>query len=155
MIIVTILLAAACAVLALPVVSDVIALVRRARPARNNADTSARRSRLLFLVPAHNEELLSAGVKIYEYQRTMMHTKAIVVDGKWSVVGSANMDVRSVELNLENVIGILDEDFARTLEATFEQDLKGARQLHLEDWRRRGAWERVKERLASLLAEQY
>jgi cardiolipin synthase len=101
------------------------------------------------------EDLLAAGVKIYEYQPTMMHTKAIVVDGKWSVVGSANMDVRSIELNLENVLGILDEGFARTLEATFHADLKRAREVHLEEWRRRGPWERVKERLASLLAEQY
>jgi cardiolipin synthase len=101
------------------------------------------------------DELLSAGVRIYEYKRTMMHAKHIVVDGKWSVVGSANMDVRSVELNLENVIGILDEDFARTLEVTFEEDLKHAREFHLEEWRKRGTWERVKERLASLLAEQY
>jgi cardiolipin synthase A/B len=101
------------------------------------------------------EELLAAGVKIYEYQPTMMHTKAIVVDGKWSVVGSANMDVRSIELNLENVLGILDESFARTMEATFHEDLKRAREVRLDEWRRRGSWERLKERLASLLAEQY
>jgi cardiolipin synthase len=101
------------------------------------------------------EDLLAAGVKIYEYQPTMMHTKAIVVDGKWSVVGSANMDVRSIELNLENVLGILDEGFARTLLAAFHADLKRAREVRLEEWRRRGTWERVKERLASLLAEQY
>jgi len=101
------------------------------------------------------EELLAAGVRIYEYQSTMMHTKGIVVDGKWSVVGSANMDVRSIELNLENVLGILDDGFARTMETTFHQDLKHAREIRLEEWRRRGPWERVKERLASLLAEQY
>jgi cardiolipin synthase A/B len=101
------------------------------------------------------EDLLAAGVRIYEYQPTMMHTKAIVVDGKWSVVGSANMDVRSIELNLENVLGILDQDFARTMEATFHADLKHAREVRLDEWRRRGPWERLKERLASLLAEQY
>lgn len=113
-------------------------------------------AKLIRLTSHHYyEDLLAAGVKIYEYQPTMMHTKAIVVDGQWSVVGSANMDVRSIELNLENVLGILDEDFARTMEATFEEDLKHARQFHLEEWRRRGTWERVKERLASLLAEQY
>ena len=50
------------------------------------------------------EELLAAEVKIYEYQPTMMHTKGVVVDGAWSVVGSANMDVRSKELNNENVL---------------------------------------------------
>ena len=101
------------------------------------------------------DHLLAAGVKIYEYQPTMIHSKAIVVDGLWSVVGSANMDVRSIELNVENVLGILDEGFARSLEAAFDEDLKRAHQFHLEEWRRRGTWERIKERLASLLAEQY
>jgi cardiolipin synthase len=101
------------------------------------------------------EDLLQAGVKIYEYQPTMMHSKHIVVDGRWSVVGSANMDVRSIELNVENVLGILDEPFGATLEATFHEDLKRSREIRLEEWRRRGTWARVKERLASLLAEQY
>jgi cardiolipin synthase len=101
------------------------------------------------------EGLLAAGVKIYEYQPTMMHTKGVVVDGAWSVVGSANMDVRSKELNNENVLGILDEGFARELEATFFADLKKAQEIHLEGWQRRGWWAKTKERVAELFAEQY
>ena len=50
----------------------------------------------------------------------MMHTKHVIVDGRWSVIGSANMDIRSKELNMENVLGILDATFAAAeLEATF------------------------------------
>jgi cardiolipin synthase len=101
------------------------------------------------------EELLAAGVKVYEYQPTMMHTKGVVVDGAWSIVGSANMDVRSKELNNENVLGILDEGFAREVEATFFEDLKKAQEIHLEEWRRRGWWAKTKERVAVLFAEQY
>jgi cardiolipin synthase A/B len=101
------------------------------------------------------EELLGAGVKVYEYQPTMMHTKGVVVDGVWSVVGSANMDVRSKELNNENVLGILDEGFGREMEATFLEDLKKAQEIHLEEWRRRGWWEKAKERVSVLFAEQY
>jgi cardiolipin synthase len=101
------------------------------------------------------EELLAAGVKIYEYQPTMMHTKGVVVDGAWSVVGSANMDVRSKELNNENVLGILDEGFAREMEATYFEDLKKAQEIRLEEWRRRGWWTKTKERVAVLFAEQY
>jgi cardiolipin synthase len=113
-------------------------------------------AKLIRLTSHHYfEDLLAAGVKIYEYQPTMMHTKSIVVDGLWSVVGSANMDVRSIELNVENVLGILDAGFARTLEATFHEDLKRAREIRLEEWRRRGWWARVKEWVASRLAEQY
>jgi len=104
---------------------------------------------------AYFEELLAAGVKVYEYQPTMMHTKGVVVDGAWSVVGSANMDIRSRELNSENVLGILDEGFAREMEATFFEDLKKAQEIHLEEWRRRGWWEKAKERVAVLFAEQY
>jgi cardiolipin synthase len=101
------------------------------------------------------EELLEAGVKVYEYQPTMMHTKGVVVDGAWSIVGSANMDIRSKELNNENVLGILDEGFAREMEATFLEDLKKSEEIHLEQWRRRGWWEKTKERVAVLFAEQY
>jgi cardiolipin synthase len=104
---------------------------------------------------SYYEGLLEAGVKIYEYQPTMMHTKGVVVDGSWSVVGSANMDVRSKELNSENVLGILDEGFARQMEATFFEDLKLAQEIRLEEWRRRGWMEKAKERVAVLFAEQY
>lgn len=101
------------------------------------------------------DELLSAGVRIFEYQPAMMHNKTVVVDGQWSVVGSANMDIRSTELNQENVLGILDEGFARQLQATFLADLEKAKEIKLPEWRRRGAWERVKERVSALFAEQY
>ncbi len=101
------------------------------------------------------DELLSAGVRIFEYQPAMMHNKTVVVDGQWSVVGSANMDVRSKELNQENVLGILDEGFGHQLEATFLTDLEKAEEITLPEWRRRGMWARIKERASVLFAEQY
>jgi cardiolipin synthase len=104
---------------------------------------------------SYYDELMSAGVRIYEYQRTMLHSKTLVVDGVWSVVGSANMDIRSKELNQENVIGILDTGFARQLEETFLDDLKDAREMKLDVWRRRAAWRKAVERFWVLFAEQY
>lgn len=101
------------------------------------------------------DELLSAGVRIFEYQPVMMHNKTLVVDGQWSVVGSANMDIRSKELNQENVLGILDEGFGRQLDAAFLADLEKAKEIKLPEWRRRGLWPRVKERVSVLFAEQY
>jgi cardiolipin synthase A/B len=101
------------------------------------------------------EDLLEAGVKIYEYQPTMMHVKTVVVDGKFSVVGSSNMDVRSKELNQENVLGILDVGFARQLEETFFDDLKSAREITLVEWRKRGPIKKLTERAWSLFSEQY
>ena len=53
-------------------------------------------------------ELLEAGARIFEYQPAMMHAKTVVVDDGWSVVGSANLDERSMELNEENVLGVAD-----------------------------------------------
>ena len=101
------------------------------------------------------DELLDAGVRIWEYQPTMMHAKHVVVDGHWSVVGSANMDIRSKELNLENVLGILDAGFAGQIERSFQRDLDTAREIRLEEWRRRPFHDRVIERIAALPSEQY
>ena len=101
------------------------------------------------------EDLMEAGVKIYEYQPTMMHAKTVVVDGRFSVVGSSNMDVRSKELNQENVLAILDTGFAKQLEDTFVGDLKNAKEIDLGEWRRRGLLKKFTEKASSLFAEQY
>jgi len=99
--------------------------------------------------------LLEAGVRIYEYQTTMMHTKALVVDGTWSIVGSANMDIRSKELNQEAVIGIADAGFGRQLTDTFFADLAQSREIRLEEWNRRPILARALERIVVLFQEQY
>jgi cardiolipin synthase len=104
---------------------------------------------------AYYERLLEAGIRIYEYQPTMIHQKLMVVDSRWSIVGSANMDVRSKELNQENVLGILDEGFGRQVEEVFFADLRRADEIHLEEWRRRPRWRRVPERLSLLFEEQF
>jgi cardiolipin synthase A/B len=103
---------------------------------------------------AYYADLLKAGVRIHEYQPTMLHSKTLVVDGCWSVVGSANMDVRSKELNQESVIGIMDRVFARQLESTFEADLEDADEILPERWRKRALWRRARERFWVTFAEQ-
>jgi cardiolipin synthase len=72
----------------------------------------------------------------------------------WSVVGSANMDVRGNELNEENVLGILDAEFGRQLEETFLRDLQKTKEIRLEDYRKR-FWERPAYWAATLFAQQY
>jgi cardiolipin synthase len=99
-------------------------------------------------------QLLEAGVRIYEYQDAMIHAKTVVVDGKWSIIGSANMDIRSRELNLENVLGILDEGFAGEMERAFLDDLEHADEITLEEWNSRPGWGRVGEAFWKLFAEQ-
>lgn len=104
---------------------------------------------------AYYRELLEAGVRIFEYQPTMIHAKLLVVDGVWSVVGSANMDVRSKELNQEGVIGILDGGFGQELRETFMADLREAREITREEWSRRGWLARCNERLWVSFVEQF
>jgi cardiolipin synthase len=104
---------------------------------------------------SYYDELLAAGVRVFEYEPSMMHAKTTVVDGAWSVVGSANLDERSMELNEENVLGIADRDFARSIEEGLEADFGRSREIHLEQWRKRPIYQRLLEALAKGLIEQY
>ncbi|MFL5401475.1 MAG: phospholipase D-like domain-containing protein [Gemmatimonadales bacterium] len=104
---------------------------------------------------SYYEELLDAGVRIFEYQPAMMHAKTVVVDGAWSVVGSSNLDERSMELNEENVLGISDPDFAAAIEQGLTEDFTRSREIRLEEWRRRSLRRRIFERAAKALIEQY
>ena len=99
------------------------------------------------------EHLLAEGIAIYEYQPTMMHTKVMVVDGVWSMFGSANFDNRSLELNDELNVGVSDRNLAARLLEDFEQDLRSATQLELQAWRRRPALEQLRERFWSYFGE--
>jgi cardiolipin synthase len=101
------------------------------------------------------EELLVAGVRIFEFQPSMMHAKTVVVDDGWSLVGSANMDERSMEINEENLLGIAEAGFARAIVEGVEQDLAQSREIRLDAWRRRPAYQRVLEKAARILMEQY
>jgi cardiolipin synthase len=93
-------------------------------------------------------EMLQGGVKIFEYQPTMIHEKMMVIDSRFALFGSSNLDARSSEINEELDIAAYDERFARELEKSFELDLQQAKQYTLEDFRKRSAWERVTEWVA-------
>ena len=94
-------------------------------------------------------------MRIFEFLPSMMHAKTVVVDDVWSVVGSANMDERSMELNAENVVGVADEGLARAIAKGLEQDFTRSREVHLDQWRRRPIWQRGLEHMAKVLIEQY
>lgn len=104
---------------------------------------------------SYYEELLEAGVRVFEYQPAMMHAKTVVIDGSWSIVGSANMDERSMELNEENVLGISDQAFAESIERGLLEDYGRSREILLEEWRKRSLLKRGFEWLAKTLIEQY
>jgi cardiolipin synthase len=99
-------------------------------------------------------QLLEAGVRVFEYQPTMLHAKSMVVDGVWSTVGSANFDNRSFQLNDESVVGVQDRAFADALTAAFEADLARSAETTLEGWRSRPLRERPREAAARLLRRE-
>ena len=94
---------------------------------------------------ARYEQLLQAGVRIFEYRTTMMHAKTVVVDDRWCAVGSMNADNRSLSFNEETVLVALDEGATSTVERHFLDDLEHSDEITLETFRKRGVWNRVKE----------
>jgi cardiolipin synthase len=101
------------------------------------------------------DALLEQGVSIAEFSPTMMHVKAMVIDGVWSIVGTANLDNRSLELNDELVVGAHDPALAATLTKAFERDLTRSTTFDLQSWRQRALWRRVPERFWSLFGELF
>lgn len=87
--------------------------------------------------------LLESGVEIREYSPRMMHVKLLVVDGRWALVGSTNIDNRSFGLNDEVNLLVLGGDTHRQLATMFEQDLAHSERLELASWRRRSLGERA------------
>jgi cardiolipin synthase len=94
------------------------------------------------------DALLEAGVRIYEYRPTFIHAKTIVVDSKWSVIGSPNLNSRSMRLDEENVFGILDGALAGKLEQSFQADLQASDEIRPEQWRTRNPLHRLVSYLA-------
>jgi cardiolipin synthase len=99
-------------------------------------------------------ELLQAGVRIFEYRPAMIHAKVLLVDEKWSVVGSTNFDNRSFGLNDEVNLAALDAGLAARLEADFVADLKDSHEITYEEWRQRPLAERITESFGWLLERQ-
>jgi cardiolipin synthase len=103
---------------------------------------------------ARYDELLAAGLRIFEYQPAHFHEKTLTVDGRWSIIGSANMDNRSATLNVENVFAIADRALAAALEREF--GLAKAEAVAVTP----GSWhpnplQRAYYNVARLLAKQY
>jgi cardiolipin synthase len=98
--------------------------------------------------------LLETGVRVYEFQPTLLHQKIVIVDGIWSHVGSTNFDARSLALNEEVGVGILDAQIATELKDAFDADLRRSSELQLERWRRRPLLDRGCSWLAYQLHSQ-
>jgi cardiolipin synthase len=100
------------------------------------------------------ERLLKAGVQILEYDRTLLHTKAVIVDQQLCCVGSPNMNQRSLSLDDEVAVVAFDPMLAGELLHDFESDRTDCRSIALDEWTGRGAWPRLREFFASFLEAQ-
>ena len=98
--------------------------------------------------------LLHAGIEIYEYERTLLHHKTMVVDGVWATVGTTNFDNRSFAHNEESNVCFYDQKLVEQMENIFRDDLKLCARVDLDAWRRRGVWARGQEFFAAFLQEQ-
>ena len=107
-----------------------------------------------FASRARYAVLLACGVRLYEYQPTMMHAKTMVVDGIWTTIGSSNFDDRSFRLNDEVNVNIYDEGIAAQMEQMFFEDLARSEEITRPRFLKRPWGERVKEWFADWLKPQ-
>ena len=97
------------------------------------------------------ETLLAAGVRVYEWQPSALHAKTFVVDGVWATVGTMNFDNRSMALNDEVTLMILDRDIGQQMDTIFLEDLRYAEEITAKRFRQRSWLQRIAEKSANLL----
>ncbi|WP_028799797.1 phospholipase D-like domain-containing protein [Streptomyces sp. 142MFCol3.1] len=90
-------------------------------------------------------DLTDSGVKIYHYQPTMMHTKAITVDRTAALIGSTNFNRRSFDHDEEVMLAVLDREFTATLDAQFDEDREASELIRADRWKRRSLVQRARE----------
>lgn len=101
---------------------------------------------------SYYDELLSAGVKIYERKDALLHAKTALIDGVWSTIGSTNLDWLSLEYNQEINAIIVGQEFGTQMRVMFEKDIESSRLVTREKWRQRSIGVRLKEFGARLWA---
>jgi cardiolipin synthase len=95
--------------------------------------------------------LLDAGVRVYEWQPTTLHAKTFVIDGQWSAVGSMNFDNRSMSLNDESTLMVLDAGIGEEMDRVFRSDLQDSKEITTATFRQRPWLERFLERGANMI----
>ncbi|OCG15735.1 cardiolipin synthase [Gilliamella sp. WF3-4] len=123
--------------------------------------TAAQRGvEVIIIIPKNNDslmvkwasraffsELLNGGVKLYQFNDNLLHTKSVLIDNQLSLVGTVNLDMRSLWLNFEITTVIDDAEFANSLADLLQKYLSNSDQIKAETWNQRPIWQRVTERL--------
>lgn len=105
-----------------------------------------------FAAKSYYKELLNAGVEIYMYKKGFVHAKTIVTDSTTAIVGTANMDQRSFDLNFEVNAIVYNKETASKLRDAFYKDLEDAEMIDLEDWKKRPMYIKMLEKVARLIS---
>ncbi len=100
------------------------------------------------------DELLGCGVRIFEYQPTMLHAKTLCIDGVWSSVGSVNFDNRSFQLHDEATLCVQSTRLADRLTEQFERDLECSEEIRPGRWEGRPRFQRAQERALQLVRRE-
>jgi cardiolipin synthase len=98
--------------------------------------------------------LLEAGVRIFEYQQTMLHAKVMIADG-WANIGSSNLEHRSLGLDDELIVAFSDAGLVDELARQFHGDLAVSEEFDLDRWRRRSLAKRAREAAGDLLRQSF
>lgn len=101
---------------------------------------------------SYYESLLSAGVHIHAYREAFLHSKTVSIDGRLAWVGSANLDMRSFELNEEVIALFYDESIAQALVAVQQGYIRGSEEIQLDQWRQRPFGQQLVENLTRLVS---
>lgn len=98
------------------------------------------------------DELEKVGIKVYRYQKGLMHQKVMFIDDLYCTIGTANFDNRSFRLNFEITMAFADAEFAGQVRGMFEQDFADAKPVKAQELKARGFWFRFAVRGARLMA---
>jgi cardiolipin synthase len=102
---------------------------------------------------SYYEDLLNAGVKIYQYKAPiLLHTKTMSIDDDIAVIGSSNLDMRSFHLNLEVTMICYDAQVVADLRPIGENYIRKSKQVHLQEWKTRSARKILFENISRLTA---
>jgi cardiolipin synthase len=100
------------------------------------------------------ERLLDCGVKIWNFQPSMLHAKIMTVDGVIANIGSANLNARSTELDEEINLVAVDRELVRVLDEQFDEDIERSEAIEPGRWKRRSLPQRAFERAAGLFRHE-
>lgn len=105
-----------------------------------------------FASRSYYSDLLSAGVEIYFYKKGFVHSKTMVTDGATAIVGTANMDQRSFDLNFEVNAIVYNKEIAEQLRDAFYEDIKDAEKIDRDRWSKRKTYIKLMEKTARLVS---